>query len=84
MATATNLKREHVEAMLLRSLAEGRLSHAYVFSGAKGTGKCKPRTRSPRRSFAWSGQALRKAVIKRAVDAQNVGRLNTATIRTSL
>ncbi len=39
MATATNLKREHVEAMLLRSLAEGRLSHAYVFSGAKGTGK---------------------------------------------
>lgn len=39
MATAPNMRREHAEAMLLQSLAEGKLSHAYVFSGATGTGK---------------------------------------------
>ena len=39
MAIAASIKREQIEAMLLRSLGEQRLSHAYVFSGPKGSGK---------------------------------------------
>jgi len=39
MTTTPNMLREQVEAMLLKSVAEGRLSHAYVFSGPPGSGK---------------------------------------------
>jgi len=39
MEISMNMRRELVEAMLLTSLAQGRLSHAYVFSGPKGAGK---------------------------------------------
>lgn len=36
---ATNMTRELAEKMLLTSLAQGKLSHAYLFSGPKGSGK---------------------------------------------
>ncbi len=39
MGITTSIKRDHAEALLLRSLAEGKLSHAYLFSGPKGSGK---------------------------------------------
>jgi len=39
MTTTPTMLCEQVEAMLLKSMAEGRLSHAYVFSGPPGSGK---------------------------------------------
>jgi DNA polymerase-3 subunit delta' len=39
MTITMNMRRELVEEMLLRSLARGRLSHAYLFTGPKGSGK---------------------------------------------
>ena len=44
---------EHITVTLRNALRDGRMSHAYLFTGPRGTGKTTPPASWPRRSTAW-------------------------------